>query len=157
MRLLLFLLTTTVFSQNEFSSIENFLYDENEIQVWSNDSIYRFNKNLQLVSIKQNPLIVSSDKISSITHVGNNSINYYLSNGSGSVYDSKLKRISDTNNSKFFNNSSSFIHNDTLYKFGGYGFWTTFKRLIYFDFINGDWNYFNLKTLKVLTDYLIPK
>jgi hypothetical protein len=157
MRLLLFLLTTTVFSQNEFSSIENFLYDENEIQGWSNDSIYRFNKNLQLVSIKQNPLIVSSDKISSITHVGNNSINYYLSNGSESVYDSKLKRISDTNNSKFFNNSSSFIHNDTLYKFGGYGFWTTFKRLIYFDFINGDWNYFNLKTLKVLTDYLIPK
>ena len=54
MRLLLFLLTTTVFSQNEFLTIENFLYVEDEIQVWSNDSIYRFNKNLQLVSIKQN-------------------------------------------------------------------------------------------------------
>jgi hypothetical protein len=148
MRLLLFLLTTTVFSQNEFSLIENFLYVDNEIQVWSNDSIYRFNKNLQLVSIKKNPLVDSSYKSSSIRHVGNNSISYYLSNGSGSVYDSKLKRISDTNNSKFFNNSSSFIHNDTIYKFGGYGFWTTFKGLIYFDFNNGDWNYFNLKNPK---------
>ena len=38
MRLLLFLLTTTVFSQNEFSTIENFLYVENEIQVWSNEN-----------------------------------------------------------------------------------------------------------------------
>ncbi len=38
-----------------------------------------------------------------------------------------------------------FIHNDTIYKFGGYGFWTSFKRLIYFDFNQGDWNYFNLK------------
>ena len=148
MRLLLFLLTTTVFSQNEFLTIENFLYVEDEIQVWSNDSIYRFNKNLQLVSIKQNPLVVSSDKISSISHVGNNSRNYYLSNGSGDVYDSTLKRISKTNNSSFYNNSSSFIHKDTIYKFGGYGFWTSFKRLVYFDFNNGDWNYFNLKNPK---------
>ena len=148
MRLLLFLLTTTVFSQNEFLTIENFLYVEDEIQVWSNDSIYRFNKNLQLVSIKQNPLVVSSDKISSISHVGNNSRNYYLSNGSGDVYDSTLKRISKTNNSSFYNNSSSFIHKDTIYKFGGYGFWTSFKQLVYFDFNNGDWNYFNLKNPK---------
>lgn len=148
MRLLFFLLTTTVFSQNEFSTIENFLYVENEIQVWSNDSIYCFNKNLQLVSIKKNPLVVSSDNISSISHIGNNSRNYYLSNGSGDVYDSTLKRISDTNNSKFYNNSTSFIHKDTIYKFGGYGFWTSFKRLIYFDFNNGDWNYFNLKNPK---------
>lgn len=145
MRLLLFLLTTTVFSQNEFSLIENFLYVENEIQVWSNDSIYRFNKNLQLVSIKKNPLVDSSYKSSSIRHVGKNSRNYYLSNGSLDVYDSILKRISKTNNSSFYNNSTSFIHKDTIYRFGGYGFWTSFKQLIYFDFNYGDWNYFNLK------------
>jgi hypothetical protein len=92
--------------------------------------------------------VVSSDKTSSISNVGNNSRNYYLSNGSGDVYDSTLKRISKTNNSSFYNNSSSFIHKDTIYKFGGYGFWTSFKRLVYFDFNNGDWNYFNLKNPK---------
>ena len=146
MRLLLFLLTTTIFSQNKFSRIDNFLHVDDEFQIWSNDSIYHFNENLQLISIKQNPLVGSSDKIVSIIHVGNNSRNYYLSNGSGDVYDSTLNRIDDTNDSYFFNNSSSFIHNDTIYKFGGYGLWTSFKRLIYFDFNNRDWNYFNLKT-----------
>ena len=144
MRILLFLLTTTVFSQNEFSNIDNFLYVENEIQVWSNDSIYGFNENLRLIDIRQNSLIVSSDKTSSISHVGNNSRNYYLSNGSYDVYDSQFNRLSSSKNSKFFNNSSSFIRNDTLFKFGGYGFWTSFKQLIYFDFKNKDWNYYNL-------------
>lgn len=148
MRLLLILLTTTVFSQNEFSKIDNFLYVDDEFQIWSNDSIYRFNENIQLVSIKLNPLSESSDKISSIRYVGNNSYNYYLSNGSGDVYDSTLKRIDNTNNSYFYNNSLSFIHDDTIYKFGGYGLWTSFKQLIYFDFNYGDWNYFNLKKPK---------
>jgi len=145
MRLLFFLLTTSVFSQNEFSIIDNFLHVENEFQIWSNDSIYRFNENLQLVSINQNPIIGRSDKIPTIKYVENNSIHYYLSNGSGDVYDSTFKRIDNTNNSSFFNNSSSFMHKDTIYKFGGYGFWTSFKQLIYFDFNQGDWNYFNLK------------
>ena len=144
MRILLFLLTTTVFSQNEFSNIDNFLYVENEIQVWSNDSIYGFNENLRLIDIRQNSLIVSSDKTSSISHVENNSRNYYLSNGSYDVYDSQFNRLSSSKNSKFFNNSSSFIRNDTIFKFGGYGFWTSFKQLIYFDFKNKDWNYYNL-------------
>ena len=146
MRLFLILLTTTVFSQNKFSSINNFFHVDEEFQIWSNDSIYRFNENLQLVSVRLNPLMDTSDKIPAITYVGNNSSKYYLSNGSGDVYDSTLKRINTTNDSYFFNNSSSFIHNDTIYKFGGYGLWTSFKRLIYFDFSNGDWNYFNLKT-----------
>jgi hypothetical protein len=144
MRILLFLLTTTVFSQNEFSTIDNFLYVENEIQVWSNDSIYRFNENLRLIDITRNPIIVSSDKTSSISHVGNNSRNYYLSNGSCDVYDSQFNRLSSSKNSNFFNNSSSFIRNDTIFKFGGYGFWTSFKQLIYFDSKNKDWNYYNL-------------
>ena len=146
MRLFLILLTTTVFSQNKFSSINNFFHINEEFQIWSNDSIYRFNENLQLVSVRLNPLIDTSDKINAINYVGNNSSNYYLLNGSGDVYDSTLKRIDNTNDSYFYNNSSSFIHNDTIYKFGGYGLWTSFKRLIYFDFNNRDWNYFNLKT-----------
>ena len=102
MRLLLFLLTTTVFSQNEFSTIDNFLYVENEIQVWSNDSIYHFNENLRLIDIRRNPLMVSSDKTSSISHVGNNSRNYYLSNGSRDVYDYQFNRLSNSKNSNFF-------------------------------------------------------
>lgn len=146
MRLFLILLTTSIFSQNKFSTIDNFLYVEDEFQIWSNDSIYRFNENLKLVSVRLNPLKDTLDKAPSITYVGNNSSYYYLSNGSGDVYDSTFKRIDTTNDSYFFNNSSSFIHNDTIYKFGGYGLWTSFKRLIYFDFSNGEWNYFNLKT-----------
>ena len=146
MRLFLILLTTTVFSQNKFSSINNFFHINEEFQIWSNDSIYRFNENLQLVSVRLNPLIDTSDKINAINYVGNNSSNYYLLNGSGDVYDSTLKRIDNTNDSYFYNNSSSFIHNDTIYKFGGYGLWTSFKRLIYFDFKNKEWSYFNLRT-----------
>lgn len=146
MRLFLILLTTTIFSQNKFSKIDNFFHVDDEFQIWSNDSIYHFNENLHLVSVRLNPLIYTSDKIPSITNVRNNTSNYYLSNGSGNVYDSTLKRIDNTNDSYFYNNSSSFVHNDTIYKFGGYGLWTSFKRLIYFDFNNRDWNYFNLKT-----------
>ena len=150
MRLFIFLITTSVFGQNEFSEIINFTFDstDKQIQVWSNDSIYSFDTNLNLISKKQVLFQIDKSKLSSIKRINGKINSYFITNGSGDVYDSKFDRLSNSKNSKFYNNSSHFIHNDTIYKFGGYGFWTSFKQLIYFDFKNGDWNYYNLKIPK---------
>tara|TARA_B100000787_G_C16197623_1_gene302103 strand:- start:4967 stop:6292 length:1326 start_codon:yes stop_codon:yes gene_type:complete len=50
-----------------------------------------------------------------------------------------LKKIDNSNISKFFIGSYNFIKNDTLFKHGGYGYWSQSNFLIYFENLTKEW------------------
>ena len=87
MRLFIFLITTSVFGQNEFSEIINFTFDstDKQIQVWSNDSIYSFDTNLNLISKKQVLFQIDKSKLSSIKRINGKINSYFITNVSGDV------------------------------------------------------------------------
>ena len=150
MRLFLLFITTAVFSQKQFPNIDNFTLSphRNEIQVWTTDSIFTYDVNLKLKNSKKIPEEFDGTNIQSLRMVMDDKHYFLTPNGSGEVFDSIHTKISSPYVLNFFNNSSRFIHKGTLYKFGGYAYWTSFKQLIYFDVENRDWNYYNLKIPK---------
>jgi hypothetical protein len=69
--------------------------------------------------------------------------NYLISNNSGKVFlmDSlnNFKRIDNSISNKNQINSFIFNYNDTIYKFGGYGYWSNKNYITFFDKSTGQW------------------
>ena len=111
---------------------DNFLkvynYDEVLIQKYPIDSVplnFGFPKSFQSVFIK--------DKL------------YISSVGGGMMYtivDDTLKRIDNSFNHKMTIESAVFTHRDTIFKFGGYGYWSARKFMTYFSFDTMEWEFY---------------
>lgn len=72
----------------------------------------------------------------------------YLNRTSGIIYKikkGKLLRYDNSYDDKVHTGSLDFIYNDTLFRFGGYGYFTTNKNLIYFDDITKQWDLVRFK------------
>lgn len=68
-----------------------------------------------------------------------------ISIGGGQVYEvlnDTLKRIDFSFNHKMTNQSAVFIKNDTIFKFGGYGFWSSRNFFTYFDTSTKEWEFY---------------
>ena len=111
---------------------DNFLkvynYDEVLIQKYPIDSVplnFGFPKSFQSVFIK--------DKL------------YISSVGGGMMYsivNDTLKRIDNSFNHKMTIESAVFTHRDTIFKFGGYGYWSARKFMTYFSFDTMEWEFY---------------
>lgn len=67
----------------------------------------------------------------------------FLNNSSGIVYQlfkDSIKRKDQSYDDKIHNYSLNFIYKDTLFRFGGYGYFHLNKDLIYFDTSSGQWD-----------------
>ena len=70
----------------------------------------------------------------------------YVNRNSGFIYqliNEKLKRIDKSEDLKAYNKSILFQHKDTLYRYGGYGFWSERDHLSYYDRNEKKWFYKN--------------
>lgn len=71
-----------------------------------------------------------------------------LNRSSGILYrinSDRFIRIDKSYDDKIHNYSLDFIHKDTLYRFGGYGYFQANKNLIYFDYSTRQWDLVKFK------------
>ena len=70
---------------------------------------------------------------------------YISSVGGGMMYsivNDTLKRIDNSFNHKMTIESAVFTHRDTIFKFGGYGYWSARKFMTYFSFDTMEWEFY---------------
>jgi hypothetical protein len=70
---------------------------------------------------------------------------YISSIGGGMMYsvvNDTLKRIDNSFNHKMTIQSAVFSHRDTIFKFGGYGYWSARKFMTYFSFDTMEWEFY---------------
>ena len=114
------------FIEDNFLSVYN--YNEVLIRKYPIDSVplnFGFPKSFQSVFIK--------DKL------------YISSIGGGMMYtivNDTLKRIDNSYNHKMTIESAVFSHRDTIFKFGGYGYWSARKFMTYFSFDTMEWEFY---------------
>lgn len=157
LRTLIFLIITSVYSQSNFETIDNFIYNysKQRFEIWVKDSIYEFDLNKNLVGRRINLLLPTID-ISSVRTIYGHKKELLVTNGSGNIFKNE-NRIDNSNIDSFFTNSISFEYNDTIFKLGGYGYWTKFKGIVFFDKIQKTWEPYQLSNIdKNYTGILSP-
>ena len=103
-----------------------------------NDTVF-FITNNSIINLKTNESYFNQFDLDGVTIIGDK----FISNIDGSVYKLNekflLDRI-DQSRTKFNQvNSSIFIKNDTIYKFGGYGYWSNKNYFTFFDENTKEW------------------
>ena len=91
------------------------------------------NNDLKLVFKKDDPIIVSK--------------------GGGMVWkveNDSFKRADNSYNHKMTNQSSVFVRNDTIMKFGGYGYWSSRNFFTYYSEITREWEYYPINQKSTL-------
>ena len=91
------------------------------------------NKNIKLVFKKDDPIIVSK--------------------GGGMVWkveNDSFKRADNSYNHKMTNQSNVFVRNDTIMKFGGYGYWSSRNFFTYYSEITREWEYYPINQKSAL-------
>ena len=74
---------------------------------------------------------------------------FFINKASGIVYkiqDSSLNRIDNSLDNKLLIDSYIFKHNDTIFRYGGYGFWSQRDFMIYFDESINEWEIYKINT-----------
>ena len=148
MRILFFILfSQIVFSQEPIKTIDNFLFDasNNLFKIISGDSIFSYDLNKNLVH--KNKFLEKDYDVKALFPLVNKSFLYYPSNETGVVVDSKLNRIDNTKTKNFFMNSRFFVNNDTLFRVGGYGFWTKYRGVSYYNTSKNNWHAYTLNSI----------
>lgn len=67
---------------------------------------------------------------------------YFINNASGLVYkvqDDNLRRVDNSLDNRLLKDSYIFQHNDTIFRYGGYGFWSQRDFIIYYDESIREW------------------
>jgi len=67
---------------------------------------------------------------------------YFINNASGLVYkvqDNDLRRVDKSIDNRLLKDSYIFQHNDTIFRYGGYGFWSQRDFIIYYDESVREW------------------
>lgn len=145
---ILFIISLNTFSQSinlgEPSIINKTVvdYEKKELYLFYKDSLsiidlVKFKKisNSKIIypvgkTIPENPISVKS-KI------------YFIQNLGGKVYrleGNEIKRIDNSFTHKMQINSSIFSYNDTIYRYGGYGFWSHRDFFTFFNSENFEWD-----------------
>jgi hypothetical protein len=145
--LFLILFISSIYGQKQFDSIDKFLFNtETQLfEIIANDSIYYFDLEKQLV--KTSYFNTDSFQINSINPITSFNASYYPSNETGVVVNKTFERVDKTRSRDFFMNSSFFVNNDTLFRIGGYGFWTKYRGLSYFNLNEKLWYPYQLNAI----------
>ena len=86
-------------------------------------------------------------EISNTKLVFKNNTPYLVSKGSGMVWELTNDSIIRTDNSfdhRMTYQSDIFVKNDTIFKFGGYGFWSARNFFTYFSNTTKEWEFYNI-------------
>ena len=150
--LLLVIITSNSISSQFSIEINNDLltyYDKksNAVKVLKKDSILSIDLNSK--SLIRSYLNIDEslnlDYGKELIHIELNGENYFLQSGNGRVYtikDNRLERLDKSSIDNSFFDSSIFTYNGKIFRFGGYGYWTIYNKLIYFDITTKEWELF---------------
>ena len=144
----MFLLISLLLSLNSFSdSFTVFPYDNQFIRI-DNQGIYKLNNNKWEYYIDHN---LDFDNYE-FDFIETNDKSYLISKGGGKVLLYQNDTISEIDNSHEWKSryeSDIFLKNDTIFSFGGYGYFNFKNDLLFFEINTGEWNlYKKFKTLK---------
>lgn len=117
-------------------------YEKKELYVFYKDSLsiidlVRFKK------ISNSKIIYPMDKFILEFPVSVKSKIYFIENHGGKVYKlegNEIKRIDNSFTHKMQINSFIFTYNDTIYRYGGYGFWSQRNFFTFFNKENFEWD-----------------
>ena len=80
----------------------------------------------------------------------------FLNQSSGIVFQMKndsIVRIDNSYDDNVHNKSLDFVHRDTLFRFGGYGYFNNNKNLIFYDDKLGEWDIINYKNSDLIKPF----
>ena len=149
MRLFILLLFFPLISSTQslkigtYQSIDNVSFDENSLSlnVFKNDTLLSIDLNSFKNYATQIKFPKGFDIKSYKTLILKQGL-FFVSVGGGIVYqlkENEIVRIDNSFNHKMQINSSVFTHNDTIFKYGGYGFWSVRNFFTYFDTLTNEW------------------
>ena len=117
---------------------------ENVLKLYSHDEFYEIS--LDSFNVVTYPYNFSEILKSNFSVENINNDTFFIRNGSGEVFkmgNKNLKRIDKSTIQDFLIGSDVFAFNDTLFKYGGYGYWTLFNKMIYFDNTTSQWELYS--------------
>src|SRR6056300_469127 len=122
-------------------SIQDRIFDRQPILQIEKDTIKIYNDDLSIKSLRiiKNPKQIPFEKFE--FKIINNEI-YFFGGLSGEVYtiiEDSLNRLDTTPDHRLNITSNIFVNNDTIFKYGGYGYWSQRNFNIYFDFQSKEW------------------
>ena len=146
---LLFLVPFFSFSQERRNGeTNNLLVDSlrNQIIHITNNSLIRLDANNLKVLAKQK--ILRPKRLLSFRPIIKVNKLIFLDEQGGDVFEltekDSLARIDNSDIKNFLIGSSTFIKNDTLFRYGGYGYWSTSNFFIYLDNTTKQWEVYNI-------------
>jgi hypothetical protein len=141
---IIFLIGFNSFSQEIHIDAEsNYSFNKNneELLIFKKDSVSIYDVNsFHLLERKE---IISPPNFNFIGYhiLDLESIHFVEING-GKVYqlnNDTIQRIDNSYTHKMTWDSNLFTYNDTIYRYGGYGFWTTNNKLTFYDTVTNEW------------------
>ena len=103
------------------------------------------------IIIDQSPIDLNEFKL-----LQNENKNYLLNTSSGIVYQFRkdtIVRVDKSYDDKVHSHSLDFIYRDTLYRFGGYGYFHSNKTMIYFDEVSNQWDIVQYKGYQLIKGF----
>ena len=127
-------------------SVQNRKFDKQPIIQIDKDTIKIYNDDLSIKSLRHinNPKQIPLEKFK--FKFLNNKI-FFFGELSGEVYsiiNDSLYRLDATPDHRLNINSYIYVKNDTIFKYGGYGYWSQRNFNIYFDFQSKEWQVYNV-------------
>ena len=146
---LLFLVPFVSFTQERRNGeTNNLLLDSlrNQIIHITNDSLIRLDaNNLKVLEIQK---ILRPKSLCAFRPIIKENKLIFVDKQGGDVFEltekDSLARIDDSDIKNFLIGSSVFIKNDTLFRHGGYGYWTISNFFIYLDNATKEWEIYNI-------------
>ena len=144
LKIIIFLLPLVGFSQKKITqeAPNSILLDSinHQIIYHTSTSIHRLDlSSLKIISSRE----IKNSKTSSFSTILKRNKLLFLENRGGDILalnsNDSLVKIDNSNISNFFIGSSIFIKKDTIFKHGGYGYWTQSNFLTYYEDFTKEW------------------
>ena len=141
---IIFLIGFNSFSQEIYIDTEsNYSFNKNneELLIFKKDSVSIYDLNsFHLLEKKE---IISPPNFDfSVYHILDKEPIHFVEINGGKVYqlnNDTIQRIDNSYTHKMTWDSNLFTYNDTIYRYGGYGFWTTNNKLTFYDTVTNEW------------------
>lgn len=143
MRLLFLCLFISIYTYSQDIKVVNISsFNYAVLDSLNNRILLFYNNHYESVNLKTNvvdsiPLYYEEDfKLNDFNPIMVKSVPYFIQEGGGVVYqfrNDSIKRIDHSYNYRMQYGSNIFVHNDTIFRYGGYGFWSVRNFVIYFD------------------------
>ena len=141
---IIFLIGFNSFGQEIYIDTEsNYSFNKNneELLIFKKDSVSIYDVNsFHLLEKKE---ITSPPNFDfSVYHILDKEPIHFVEINGGKVYqlnNDTIQRIDNSYTHKMTWDSNLFTYNDTIYRYGGYGFWTTNNKLTFYDTVTNEW------------------